>query len=312
MPFYRLTPAQAERLAAHLSTVLTGDALTQAVVSIDQVCVFCAPSKSADHPRRRAQLRAIQRTAAKLMLLLANEQPRRPMVLDFPVVAVTPPLREWLQIDWSAFDFALLAIDLAAGGRQSGRGRPRHTWRRTLVIALWMLYPTGKVAKTERSHFEHTVAMVLGFFGHRLTPEAVHAIVIDALPKRVRLPPAHRSLAAASARRRRVKIRTEIRRFSALTLSPARRDNGRMSHEDPRHATQRAESEPPDDSLISDRAFRERLGAISKTTEWRRRKVDPHFPQPVQIGGRNFFSDREARQYVVRMLKQRGARKNGD
>jgi hypothetical protein len=64
----------------------------------------------------------------------------------------------------------------------------------------------------------------------------------------------------------------------------------------------------PGDRFISSERTRERLGGISKMTEWRRRQTDPDFPQPIAVNGNvNQYIEREVDDYQVVLVARSAA-----
>jgi hypothetical protein len=64
---------------------------------------------------------------------------------------------------------------------------------------------------------------------------------------------------------------------------------------------------PEDDPnlvLIPAEVHRYRVGGISRTTEWRRRKADPNWPRVVTLpNGKDGYVDAESRAHVQRIIE---------
>jgi len=59
-------------------------------------------------------------------------------------------------------------------------------------------------------------------------------------------------------------------------------------------------------TLITSTTLRGKLG-ISRTSEWKLRKTDPHFPKPVLIGTQKHFVLEEADAYIASKIAERDA-----
>lgn len=61
------------------------------------------------------------------------------------------------------------------------QGRRPQQWRDELIAAVFHAYPIGLAKKSEGSHFERTVEMLLGFLNREVSD--LHGVVIDALKR---------------------------------------------------------------------------------------------------------------------------------
>ena len=68
--------------------------------------------------------------------------------------------------------------------------------------------------------------------------------------------------------------------------------------------TEAARTVTASDRLISLPDVRARAANISRTTVWRLVR-DGEFPQPVNIGGRTVFSEREVNDWIAKRLESR-------
>lgn len=62
---------------------------------------------------------------------------------------------------------------------EPGRGRKPIEWRDDLIEIVYRCYPSGSVVKSDGSHFEETIEMILGYIDKEVSD--VHSVVMDAL-----------------------------------------------------------------------------------------------------------------------------------
>ncbi len=62
---------------------------------------------------------------------------------------------------------------------------------------------------------------------------------------------------------------------------------------------------PDGRTLLSAEVLRERLGGISRVTEWRRRRGDLEFPVPIPLNGRFYYYEDEVDRYVRAQLARK-------
>jgi len=62
----------------------------------------------------------------------------------------------------------------------------------------------------------------------------------------------------------------------------------------------------PTVNLITRKAFRKKLGDVSRSTFWRYSQKDKHFPRPVNLGGsQDLYMEPEADEYILSKAAQR-------
>jgi hypothetical protein len=101
------------------------------------------------------------------------------------VLAHRPELWGEGSFDWRALEQQLAELERLVTRHIEGRtprprrGRTPLDWRDDLVSLAYSLYPEGEAAKSEGSHFESTVAMLLQYLDAEVND--VHSVVVDAL-----------------------------------------------------------------------------------------------------------------------------------
>jgi hypothetical protein len=140
MIVFGLSPDQAQDLADHLVTVVSGDALYDAVAAVD-LAFFRGRHRAVSRVDNatKKHLRAVVKHATGLLFLL-NDEGRRPRLgtgcLDFDTLQST---------------LALLAASARAESKVDGgrpRGRPSMAWRDELIATIAAIYPDVTPDKT--------------------------------------------------------------------------------------------------------------------------------------------------------------------
>lgn len=183
---YVLTDEQVLELRKQLRGVVKVADLDTAIVEIDEAAAACRRSPlgtvfDGSMQRRlwknEARLRRqIAYFASRLGGLVADVDPRlgdfRPEIPSFD----WPALQEGLRLLASA-----AAAEAAAFQPTIQRGAPPDWLRDRLINLIHAVYPPGAAKKSDGSHFEQTVAMVLRFIDRE--PGDVHGLVIAALKR---------------------------------------------------------------------------------------------------------------------------------
>lgn len=180
VPGEGLTESQARDLAAHLREALSKAEAERVFWAVRDW--FPYGPRSATHD---AQLEAAEaRNDSKRVSGLARDLRR--------ALAGTPPLWDTAGIDWKALDAVLCRVERSANAEATApkrpRGPPALAWRDELVALVHAHYPPAKRKLSWSSHFEGTIALLLGYLGEDVDREDLHKQVGRILKRAPRAP----------------------------------------------------------------------------------------------------------------------------
>ncbi len=170
-------------LDSHLAEIVPDDARRRVAVEVLEsmagLCIISASEAKEVADALRAHYLEISKTARRLKKLLQED-----VSLQY-TIAVGPAPRPRLLDKWEA-PFVMQQLHrLSAGAADvipiATRGTPRDVHRDNLIAMIYSLYPPGAAKKTQGSHFEQTVEMVLQFVGRDI--QNIHGLVLAALER---------------------------------------------------------------------------------------------------------------------------------
>ena len=170
---------QQEDVRVHLSELLGGDELKDALAAIDFACAYAEVEMLKSPGEWREHFDAKAWHFSRMLTFARNLRSS---------LRTEPPLWNTANLDWEKFDSALdQVIDSAqehsrTEERPTRRGRPPEGWRDRLISVVHSIYPPGTAKKRVGSHFEDTVEILLGLLGREV--EDVHTVILDALRRR--------------------------------------------------------------------------------------------------------------------------------
>lgn len=170
-----LTPDQRLDLHESLRDLVPDDTAREAaILAIDMACGQAKlelqhPAVIAKHMAvERQHMRAVVKAVDQLRTALEHQWPRWGLAgLD----------RDRLLRDLAAVRAA--ATTDAGPETRPAPGRPPLVWRDRLIAVVYSIYPEGTALKSQGSHFERLVELLLEWLGAEI--DDVHSVIIDAM-----------------------------------------------------------------------------------------------------------------------------------
>jgi hypothetical protein len=163
-------------LKAHLLEVLTEDDLRRVLPFLDEVLGIARVQIK--HPE---EYKAVRKQHYKHMTLILKHA--RALAALLEVQMPTAQLNHGgYEIFQDRLDFLIHCAerDIESLRVRDGRkGRPSFEWRDSLIATVFHSYPKGKATKTDGSHFQQTIELLLQFLGREV--ENTHDVLVDAL-----------------------------------------------------------------------------------------------------------------------------------
>lgn len=159
--FVVFTEDQQERLEVHLATKFDGHAngFSDAVFAIAEAFRYASVEIRYEDALRRERTESrrhfarLVEHAAALRSSLATER----------------PLWNTSEINWKRLDADLETLirsaSVHAESKPAKRGAPPLEWRDNLISVVFSVYPMSRAKKSDGSHFEQTVSLLLEFLG---------------------------------------------------------------------------------------------------------------------------------------------------
>jgi hypothetical protein len=152
-----LTDTQRAQLAAHLARALDSSEADRLLFAIDHWWSYGPRTATDDAVASRVEWEQHMRRVANVARELAE------------ALEMGRPAWNTAGIDWPMFDRALARIrssaEAEAPERRSPRGAPPVKWRDDLIALVHSHYPPTKLTVSWSSHFERTIALLLGYLG---------------------------------------------------------------------------------------------------------------------------------------------------